>query len=91
MKVLNRMYKSLFYVGITLLILIESYAIGLVFGGAGIALVTAIWSIIKPLPAFITHKMWLLYLLTGAPTGLFVAFSMLLDLIVSKKNNKQDN
>ena len=91
MLVLNKMAKLPFYIGVAILVVIQSYSIGLIFSGAVLALVTAVWSAIKPLPLLFTEKMWLVYLLSGIPTGLYVLAFILIDLRKSKKHNKQDN
>lgn len=91
MLVLNKLAKIPFYVGVAVLAVIQSYAMGLLFSGTLVALVTATWSAIKPLPLFFTEKMWLIYLLAGIPTGLYVLVFIVTDLYKSKKHNKQDN
>lgn len=93
MGFMNRMVKGTFYVVLALFMLSQSYLFGLLFSGAIIAVVMAVWSIIKPLPELFVHKAWLVYILSGIPTGLYVFVFMLVDLIKgnSKKHNKQDN
>ena len=93
MSVLNKIVKGTFYPLLFIGLILQSYAIGLVFSGAGLALVEAVWSIIKPLPAVLTNKAWLVYLISGIPVGLFVFFYTLIKVAVSisKKHNKQGN
>lgn len=91
MLVLNKIVKIPFYIGVAVLAVIQSYAMGLLFSGALVALVTATWSAIKPLPLLFTERMWLVYLLSGIPTGLYILVLIVTDLRKSKKHNKQDN
>lgn len=93
MGVRNKLTKGLFYIGLALFTIVQSYLIGLMFAGVVLSPVLAVWSIIKPLPLFITQKMWLVYLLAGVPTGLAVAIYTTADVAKyrSKKHNKQDN
>lgn len=93
MGVRNKMVKGLFYVALVLFTIIQSYLLGLMFSGAVLSPVLGVWSIIKPLPSLVTDKLWLIYLLSGVPTGTAVAVYTLLDVIKarSKKHNKQDN
>ena len=93
MSVRNKLSKRFFYVALTLFTVTQSYLLGLMFSGAILSPVLAVWSIIKPLPSLVTDKLWLIYLLSGVPTGTAVAVYTLLDVIKarSKKHNKQGN
>ena len=93
MSVRNKMVKGFFYVLLTIGTIIQSYAIGLVFSGAGLAFIEAVWSVIRPLPEFFTTKAWLVYLISGIPTGVAVFTYTAINVIQSQleKNNKQGN
>jgi hypothetical protein len=87
------MAKGIFYPLLILGTLIQSYILGLIFSGAGLALVEAVWTIIKPLPAVFTDRAWLIYLVSGIPVGLLIFVYTLVTVFKgnSKKHNKQDN
>lgn len=93
MSVLNKMAKGMFYVFLSLYMLLQSALTGMFFSGAVLSIVLSVWTIIKPLPPFITERLWLVYLLSAVPLTLFAFLYMLVDLIKAqlKKNNKQDN
>jgi len=93
MSVLNKMAKGFFYVALVTLALFQSCIMGVFFSGAFLSLVTAVWTIIKPLPSVMTEKMWLVYLLSGIPVSVYIFVYLIADLIKSrsKKHNKQDN
>ena len=93
MSVLNKMTKGLFYIVLICLMLFQSYIMGVFFSGAVLSLITAVWSIIKPLPPVMTEKTWLVYLLFGIPASIYIFVFILVDLIQShsKKHNKQGN
>lgn len=92
MSVRNKLVKGVFYIGLALFTIIQSYIIGLMFSGALLSPVLAVWSIIKPLPLFVTQKLWLIYLITGIPVGVAVAVYTTLDIAKtrSKKDKKED-
>ena len=89
MLVLNKLSKGVFYLALVIFMLLQSYAIGLFFSGALLSIVTAVWSIIKPLPAVFTNKMWLIYLLTGVPAGLTIFIMIFVDSFSSSKKHKK--
>lgn len=93
MKALNKLMRALFYVGLALWILIQSYAIGLMAGGAVMALVLAVWSAVNKLPLIFTDKWYLVYLLSGIPMGLYSLVYLIKHLVPrkSKQGKKQDN
>ena len=93
MKILNKIWKGLFYPLLIIGVLLASYALGLFLGGAVLAVVMAVWSAIKPLPAICSDKLWLVYLITGAPAGLWSLVVILHGCFPDslKKHNKQDN
>lgn len=92
MLVLNKIAKGIFYLALVAFMLLQSYAIGLFFSGAVLSIVTAVWTIIKPLPAVFTDKMWLVYLLAGIPAGLVIFIMISVDSFSSSnKNKEQDN
>jgi hypothetical protein len=84
MKALNKLMKALFYAGLALWILIQSYAIGLMAGGAFIAPVFAVWSAINKLPPAVTDRWWLIYLVSGIPVGIYALVYMVKHLIPRK-------
>ena len=89
MLVLNKLSKGIFYLALVIFMLLQSYAIGLFFSGAILSLVTAVWTIIKPLPAVFTNKMWLVYLLAGIPASLVIFIMIFVDSFRSSKKNKK--
>ena len=93
MSVRNKLAKGIFYIGVALLTAVQSYLIGLLFSGAVLAPVLAVWSLISPLPVFVVQKLWLVYILSGVPMGISVAVYTATDIAKahSKKHNKQDN
>ena len=93
MSVLNKTVRGFFYVGLTAFALVQSCVMGVFFSGAVLSVVTAVWTIIKPLPSVMTEKMWLVYLLSGIPASIYIFVYLVADLIKSrsKKHNKQDN
>lgn len=93
MSVLNKMTKGIFYVFLVLYIFSMSAITGMFFSGAGLAIVLSVWTIIKPLPAVITERLWLVYLLSAVPLTVTAFIYMLVDVIKAqlKKNNKEDN
>lgn len=93
MSVRNKLAKGVFYIGVALLTGFQSYVIGLLLSGTFISPVLAVWSSIRPLPAFVAQKLWLLYLLAGLPTGIAVAIYTISTVTEdhSKKHKKQDN
>ena len=94
MKIINKLVKGLFYVTVALYALFQSCLVGLLFSGSVVALVLAVWSIIKPLPNLIIDRMWLVYLVSAIPLSLLVLIHILKDLRKpkeSKKNKEQNN
>ena len=93
MSVLNKSMRALFYAGLFLWILLESYAIGLMAGGAVMALVLAVWSAVNKLPPAVTDRWWLIYLLSGIPVGLYSLVYLIKHLVPrkSKQDKKQGN
>jgi hypothetical protein len=89
MLVLNKIIKGIFYLALIAFMVTQSYAIGLFFSGAVLSIITAVWSIIKPLPAVFTDKMWLIYLLAGIPAGLVVFIIVAVNSFSSSKKNKK--
>ena len=92
MGVRNKIAKGVFYIGLALLTLVQSYLLGLMFSGTLLSPVLAVWSIIKPLPSLVTDKLWLVYLVAGIPTGVAVAIYTTLDIrkYKTKKPAKED-
>lgn len=92
MSVRNKLVKGVFYIGLALFTIVQSYIIGLVLSGALLFPVLAVWSIIRPLPLFIMQKLWLIYLIAGIPVGIAVAVYTTLDIAKtrSKKDKKED-
>lgn len=93
MKVVNKIAKAFFYIGLALYIVVQSYAVGLLAGGTGLALLLACWSAITKLPQELLSNLWLVYLLAGIPVGIYAFFYILKRVLPrkSKKHNKQDN
>ena len=93
MSVLNKMARGLFYIGLICLMIFQSCVMGVFFSGAVLSVVTAVWTIIKPLPSVMTEKMWLVYLLSGIPASIYIFVFILVDLIQSrsKKHNNKGN
>lgn len=93
MSVLNKSMRALFYAGLILWLLLESYAIGLMAGGAVMALVLAIWSAVNKLPLIFTDKWYLVYLLSGIPMGIYSLVYLIKHLAPrkSKQDKKQGN
>ncbi len=93
MSVLNKITKGFFYMALVALTLFQSCVMGVFFSGAVLSVVTAVWTIIKPLPSAMTEKMWLVYLLSGIPASIYIFVYLIADLIQSrsKKHKKQDN
>ena len=93
MKVLNKLIRVLFYAGLALWILIQSYAIGLMAGGAFIAPVFAVWSLINKIPPAVTDRWWIIYLVSGIPVGIYSLVYMVKRLVPrkSKQDKKQGN
>lgn len=93
MSVLNKMTKGFFYVALIALALLQSCVMGVFFSGAVLSVVTAVWTIIKPLPSVMTEKMWLVYLLSGIPASIYIFVYLIVDLIQSrsKKHNNKGN
>ena len=93
MRVLNKLVKSLFYAGLALWILIQSYVLGLMAGGAVIAPVLALLSAINKLPPAVTDRWWMIYLLSGIPVGLYSLVYLVKGLLPqkSKQDKKQGN
>ena len=93
MKVLNKLMRALFYAGLVLWLLIQSYVIGLIAGGAFIAPVFAIWSSINKLPPAVTDRWWIIYLVSGIPVGIYSLIYLIKRLVPhkSKQDKKQDN
>jgi hypothetical protein len=93
MSILNKMTKGMFYVFLTLYMFLMSAITGMMFSGAGLAIVLSVWSIIKPLPSVVTERLWLVYLLSAVPLTVTAFTYMLVDVIKAqlKKDNKQDN
>lgn len=93
MSVRNKLLKRVIYTGAILLTLVQSYANGLLVSSIFLSSILAVWSIIKPLPLLVTQRMWLVYLLSGIPTGLIIFIYLMADLVKarSKKHNKQGN
>lgn len=93
MKVLNKLMKALFYAGLALWVLIQSYAIGLMAGGAVMALVLAIWSAVNKLPPAVTDRWWIIYLVSGIPVGVYSLVYLIRHLVPrkSKQDKKQGN
>lgn len=93
MSVRNKMAKGAFYVLLTFYMIIQSYGIGILIDSVLLSPVLAIWTIIKPLPLFLTQKLWLIWILSAVPFGVAVYIYMLVNLVKanSKNRNKQDN
>ena len=93
MKALNKLMKALFYAGLALWVLIQSYAIGLMAGGAVMALALAVWSAVNKLPPAVTDRWWLIYLVSGIPVGVYSLVYLIRHLVPrkSKQDKKQGN
>lgn len=93
MKVLKELMRVLLYAGLILWILLESYAIGLMAGGAFMALVFAIWSAVNKLPPAVTDRWWIIYLLSGIPVGIYSFIYLIKHVFFnhSKQDKKQGN
>lgn len=93
MSILNKTVRGFFYVGLIAFALLQSCVMGIFFSGAVLSVVTAVWTIIKPLPSVMTEKMWLIYILSGIPASIYIFVYLVADLIKSrsKKHKKQDN
>jgi hypothetical protein len=86
MKGVNKIAKLFFYITLTLFMIMQSYVIGLFIGGAVLSLVLAVWSVFTYIPSYINDNYWLIYLVSGAPIGLYV----LIYLIVSTHKNQKN-
>lgn len=93
MKALNKLIRTLFYAGLALWILIQSYAIGLMAGGAFVSPILALLSFINKLPPAVTDRWWLIYLLSGIPMGVYSLVYLIKRLVPrkSKQDKKQSN
>ena len=93
MKGLNTFIKGMFYFFLGLYMLLQGAITGLFISGSLLALVLAVWSAVSTLPAFLTDKLWIIYLLSAVPVTLAVFIYLLLDLIQAQleKDRKQDN
>lgn len=93
MKVLTKLMRALFYAGLALWILIQSYAIGLMAGGAFVSPILALLSFINKLPPAVTDRWWLIYLLSGIPVGIYSLIYLIKRLVPrkSKQDKKQGN
>lgn len=93
MKTLKEIMRVLLYAGLILWTLLESYAIGLMAGGAFIAPVFAVWSAVNKLPPVVTDRWWIIYLFSGIPVGLYSLVYLIKHLVSrkSKQDKKQGN
>ena len=93
MRVLSKIVKSLFNIGLALWVLIQSYTIGLMVGGAVTAPVLAFLSAINKLPPAVTDRWWMIYLLSGIPVGIYSLVYLVKGLLPrkSEQDKKQDN
>lgn len=93
MSVRNKIVKVAFYALLTFYMLLQSSGIGILIASALLSPVLAIWTIIKPLPLFLTQKLWLVWLLSAVPFSIAVYIHLLVNLVKanSKHRNKQDN
>ena len=93
MSVRNKIVKVAFYVLLTFYMILQSSGIGILIDSVLLSPVLAIWTIIKPLPLFLTQKLWLIWILSAVPFGVAVYIYMLVNLVKanSKNHNKKDN
>ena len=93
MSVRNKLSKAFFYVGLAVYTTVLHDIMGCLLASVLVFPVLAVWSAIKPLPLFVTQKLWLIYLLSGVATGTILLLRSLLDVLKSrlKQNKKQDN
>ena len=93
MKALKKLMRVLLYAGLILWTLLESYAIGLMAGGAFIAPVFAVWSAVNKLPPVVTDRWWIIYLFSGIPVGLYSLVYLIKHVFFShlKQDKKQGN
>lgn len=88
----NKMLKSFFYIALAVYMTFISCAIGILIGGSIFSLIISVWSLIKPLPEFITQKAWLYHVLIGLVTGFIIEVYLIVDVIkTSKKGNNKGN
>lgn len=93
----NKFFKYLGYVGIHLLALLESYLISLVFTSPLICVTLSIMSaFMKSLPALVTGRFWLVYLVGSVPLCLIFFIMIEADAFklfpgVAKKQFEKEN
>lgn len=92
-KTIRRLSQSVFYTALMFWVIILSYCIGLLAGGCILSLMLSCYSVFEPLPNLITEKMWLVYLVSGIPVGIYSLVYLIKHLIPrnSKQYKKQGN
>ena len=70
MSMVNKFIKGIWYIGLYLIALIESYLIALLFTGLLASAVCAVWSFITPLPSYIGAHYGILLLQGAIPVSI---------------------
>ena len=88
--------KGLFFGLLTLYMVVQSYLVSMLFSGAVLALVMAVWSVATKMPSLLVEKTWLVYLLSCIPIAVGIYLSMLVEYIKENKKtlqqkNKENN
>ena len=69
MKAVNRFIKGIWYIGLYLMALFESYVIALLMVSILASVICAVWSFITPLPSYISTYYGVLLLQGAIPVG----------------------
>ena len=96
MKLNKIISKGLFFGLLTLYMIVQSYLVSMLFSGAVLALVMAVWSVVTKMPSLLVEKTWLVYLLSCIPVAVGIYLSMLIEYIKENKKtlqqkNKENN
>lgn len=88
--------RGLFFGLLTLYMVVQSYLVSMLFSGAVLALVMAVWSVVTKMPSLLVEKTWLVYLLSCIPVAVGIYLSMLIEYIKENKKtlqqkNKENN
>ena len=88
-KVVRSLIKGLMYVGVGLLLVIESYLTGLWLTSSVFAVACAVCSFVAPLPALIAQHFGVLLLLASTPIAVIILIYLIVKM--SKKEKKPEN
>ena len=81
--------RGLFFGLLTLYMIVQSYLVSMLFSGAVLALVMAVWSAVTKMPSLLVEKTWLVYLLSCIPVAVGIYLSMLIEYIKENKKTLQ--